>query len=165
MSEVPFVQIFTCGGTLDKIYFDAKSEFKVGEPQIEEVFRRAGVTFEHAITSLMRKDSLDMTADDRELIRAQVKQSPHRYFLITHGTDTMSDTARCLMGLPDKVIVLTGSMTPARFQSSDAEFNIGCAVGVLLSKGPGIYVAMNGRVFAGDHVRKNREAGRFEPTP
>ncbi|MCR9294714.1 MAG: asparaginase domain-containing protein [bacterium] len=164
MYDVPFVQIFTCGGTLDKIYFDAKSEFKVGEPQISEIFRRAGVTFEYHIDSLMRKDSLDMTEQDRELIRARVASSPHTYFLITHGTDTMSETAQSLMGLPGKVIVLTGSMTPARFEASDAEFNIGCAVGVLLSKDPGVYVAMNGRVFAGDHVRKNREAGRFEST-
>jgi L-asparaginase len=162
VSNVPFVQIFTCGGTLDKVYFDAKSEFKVGEPQIVEIFRRAGVTFEYEIQSLMRKDSLDMDDEDRNLIRQSILDSPRRLFLITHGTDTMAETAHTLLGIENKVIVLTGSMTPARFQASDAEFNIGCAVGVLVSQPPGVYVAMNGRVFDGDHVRKNREARRFE---
>ncbi|MEC8557221.1 MAG: asparaginase domain-containing protein [Planctomycetota bacterium] len=156
------IQIFSCGGTIDKVYFDAKSDYEVGETQIQEIFRRANVCFEHSIASLMRKDSLEMTDTDRELICGEVKKCSHSRILITHGTDTMPDTARALSHLTERTIVLTGSMTPSRFEASDAEFNIGCAVGALLSQPPGVYIAMNGIVFAGDKVRKNREAGRFE---
>jgi L-asparaginase len=158
------LQIFSCGGTIDKVYFDAKSEYEVGEPQIETIFRNAHVQFEYAIESLLQKDSLDMSDSDRGLIRARVEACEARHILITHGTDTMPETARSLMSISDKVIVLTGSMTPARFQTSDAEFNIGCAVGALLSSLPGVYVVMNGIVFPGNSVRKNRELGRFELT-
>ncbi len=156
------LQIFSCGGTIDKVYFDAKSAYEVGEPQIETIFRTANVHFAYAIESLMQKDSLEMTATDRELIRQRVIACPARHILVTHGTDTMADTARELLGIEHKVIVLTGSMTPARFQASDAEFNIGCAVGAVLSQRAGVYVAMNGQVFDAARVRKNREAGRFE---
>ncbi len=156
------LKIFSCGGTIDKVYFDAKSEYEVGEPQIDRIFHTAHVAFDYSVESLMRKDSLDMTDGDRQLLRQKILSSEHEHFLVTHGTDTMPDTARALVGLPEKVIVLTGSMTPARFEASDAEFNIGCAVGALLSQSPGVYIAMNGLVFPGEHVRKNRELGRFE---
>lgn len=160
------VQIFSCGGTIDKVYFDKQSDYEVGDPQIEQIFREANVSFSYSIQSLMRKDSLDMVESDRELICEAISKSPHRHFLITHGTDTMPKTAATIAERhpkwPDKVIVLTGSMTPARFQGSDAEFNIGCAVGALVSQRPGVYIAMNGQVFSGDNVRKNRDAGRFE---
>ena len=156
------VQIFSCGGTIDKVYFDAKSEYEVGEPRIIEIFRRANVSFEYSIDSLMRKDSLEMNDEDRALIRSRIAASEYHRFLITHGTDTMPETAQVLSGLNGKTIVLTGSMTPARFEASDAEFNIGCAVGALQSRSPGVYIAMNGRVFPAGHVRKNREAGCFE---
>lgn len=156
------VQILSCGGTIDKVYFDAKSQYEVGEPQIVEIFRRANVTFDYSITSVMRKDSLEMTDTDRAKVRAAVESCPHQHLLITHGTDTMPDTAKVLADIADKVIVLTGSMTPSRFEASDAEFNIGCAVGALQSSSPGVYIAMNGLVFDGTQVRKNRDAGRFE---
>ena len=120
------------------------------------------MTFDYSIESVLRKDSLDMTDEDRQLVRSRVEDLDERYFLITHGTDTMPATAKTLTGIQDKVIVLTGSMTPARFRVSDAEFNIGCAVGALWSKPPGVYIAMNGRVFEGARVRKNREQNRFE---
>ncbi|QDV22964.1 asparaginase domain-containing protein [Aureliella helgolandensis] len=161
-AEEIHVQIFSCGGTIDKVYFDAKSEYEVGEPQIATIFRTANVTFAYSIESLFRKDSLEMQVEDRALIRQRIEACSGRYVLLTHGTDTMPETACALGGIPDKVIVLTGSMTPARFQVSDAEFNIGCAVGALWSQPPGVYIAMNGRVFSGLNVRKNREAGRFE---
>ena len=164
MTDELHIQILSCGGTIDKVYFDAKSEYEVGEPQIDAIFREAGVAFGYAINSLMRKDSLDMTDADRQLIRDRVESCDARHVLVTHGTDTMPATAQALDGLSNKVIVLTGSMTPARFRTSDAEFNIGCAVGALLSQQPGVYIAMNGRVFDGLHVRKNRELGRFEST-
>ena len=156
------VQILSCGGTIDKVYFDAKSDFQVGEPQIAKIFRDANIAFEYSIESVMRKDSLEMTDQDREQVRSRVLATDSAHVLITHGTDTMALTAQHLEGIPDKTIVLTGSMTPARFETSDAEFNIGCAVGVLLSSQPGVYVAMNGLVFPGGRVRKNRDRNRFE---
>lgn len=162
MAEFPQVQIFSCGGTIDKVYFDAKSEYEIGNPTISDIFRQANVGFEFSIEPVMRKDSLDMTDDDRKLIREKVSACDASLILVTHGTDTMPVTASALGGIEGKTIVLTGSMTPALFAVTDAEFNIGCAVGALLSKPPGVYIAMNGIVFAGDKVRKNREAGRFE---
>lgn len=156
------LQVFSCGGTIDKVYFDAKSEYEVGEPQILAIFQEANVTFRYSIQQLMRKDSLEMTDEDRQLVRKAVEECPANRVLLTHGTDMMPETARALIGIPEKTIVLTGSMTPARFQKSDAEFNIGCAVGALMSLPAGVYIAMNGCVFPADRVRKNRTQFRFE---
>lgn len=156
------LRIFTTGGTIDKIYFDAKSEYEVGEPQIGGILREMGVTFPFEITSLMRKDSLDMTPEDRALICRAVLECPEKYILITHGTDTMTDTAAALREIPDKTIVFTGALNPARFRGSDAMFNIGGAVAAVQSLGSGVYIFMNGRVFQADKVRKNREKNRFE---
>lgn len=156
------LQVFSCGGTIDKVYFDAKSEYEVGEPQILAIFQEANVTFRYSIQQLMRKDSLEMTDEDRQLVRKAVEECPANRVLLTHGTDLMPETARALIGIPEKTIVLTGSMTPARFQKSDAEFNIGCAVGALMSLPAGVYIAMNGCVFPADRVRKNRTQSRFE---
>ena len=156
------IQIFTVGGTIDKIYFDARSEFKVGDPQIGELLREANVSFNYVVESLMRKDSLEMTDEDRALIRERVSSCPSSHILITHGTDTMVETARELLGIPDKVIVLTGSMQPARLRVSDAIFNIGFAIATVQAKPPGVYVAMNGSMFDPLHVQKNWEKQRFE---
>ncbi len=156
------LRIFTTGGTIDKIYFDAKSEYEVGEPQIGEILREMGVGFPFEITSLMRKDSLDMTEADRTLIHDAVAQDPARCVLITHGTDTMTETAAALQGISGKTIVLTGSLNPARFRGSDAIFNIGGAALAAQTLPPGIYIVMNGRVFDARKVRKNREKNRFE---
>lgn len=156
------LQVFSCGGTIDKVYFDAKSEYEVGDPQILSIFQEANVSFRYSIHQLMRKDSLEMTDLDRAAVREAVEECNSRHILITHGTDLMPETARALIGVPGKTVVLTGSMTPARFQKSDAEFNIGCAVGALMSLPEGVYIAMNGCVFPAGHVRKNRSQGRFE---
>jgi len=156
------LHIFTTGGTIDKIYFDAKSEYEVGEPQIGEILREMGATFTFEITSLMRKDSLDMTPIDRELICKAVLTCPEKHILITHGTDSMTETASALVNIPDKTIVLTGALNPARFRGSDAMFNIGGAVAAVQSLEPGVYIFMNGRVFQAHKVRKNREKNRFE---
>ncbi len=160
-----FVQIFSTGGTIDKVYFDAGSEYEVGGSQIDIVFREACVDFDYEVVSLMRKDSLEMDDDDRALIREAVEECEHRHILITHGTDTMTQTASVLEDVAlavGKVVVLTGAMAPVRFRQSDAEFNIGSAVGALNSMPPGVYIAMNGRIFQSGTVRKNRKAGRFE---
>jgi L-asparaginase len=156
------VHIFTTGGTIDKLYFDAKSAFQVGDPQVGQLLTEANVTAEYEIRPLLHKDSLEFTDDDRQLIVDTVRATPGRHVLITHGTDTMLETARELQQVEGKVIVLTGSIQPARLRSSDAFFNVGfafCAVQVLP---PGTYVAMNGRLFAPDSARKNVELGRFE---
>jgi L-asparaginase len=122
------------------------------------------VAFEFEVVPVLRKDSLDMDDADRAAIRAAIERQPHRHVLVTHGTDTMVETARALQDIEGKVIVLTGALNPARFQGSDAVFNIGCAVGAVQSLGDGVWIAMNGRIWDPEHVRKNRTANRFEPS-
>ncbi len=156
------MQILTTGGTIDKIYFDDNSEFQVGEPQIVRLLQEANVSFDYDVRSIMRKDSLDMTDADREIIREQVNATNDARILITHGTDTMVDTAIALGDQSGKTIVLTGAMQPARVHSSDAVFNIGCAVIAAQMLEPGIYIAMHGRVFDPRTTRKNVSAQRFE---
>jgi L-asparaginase len=154
--------IVATGGTIDKIYFDDKSAYQIGAPQIGEILKQLGVAFEFEVIALMRKDSLHMDDADRDLIRRTIAAQPHRHVLVTHGTDTMVETARALTDIAGKTIVLTGALNPARFQGSDAVFNIGCAVGAIQALPDGVYIAMNGRVWDPARVRKNREANRFE---
>lgn len=155
--------VVTTGGTIDKIYFDDLSTFQVGEPEIGRILAAFGVGFTHNVIPLMRKDSLHITDDDRELIRRTIEAQPAEHFLVTHGTDTMVETAKVLSAIKGKTIVLTGALNPARFQSSDAVFNIGCAIGAVQVLQPGVYIAMSGRVWDPAKVRKNRDANRFEP--
>jgi L-asparaginase len=157
------MRVITTGGTIDKVYFDAASTYDVGDPQVGPLFKEANVTFEFIVESVLQKDSLQMTDADRALIRERVAAAPEHLILITHGTDTMTETAARLEGLPGKVIVFTGSMVPARFRQSDALFNLGCAVGAMQVLPPGIYIAMNGQVFPAALVKKNRAQSRFEP--
>jgi L-asparaginase len=154
--------IVTTGGTIDKIYFDDKSEYQIGAPQIGDILGQLGVAFTFDVIPILRKDSLHITPEDRALIRQTIAAQPHRHVLVTHGTDTMVETAQVLLDIPEKAIVLTGALNPARFQGSDAVFNIGCAVGALQALPDGVYVAMNGRVWDPRNVKKNRAANRFE---
>ncbi len=157
------IRFITVGGTIDKVYFDQLSQYQVGPPGVERILQDVPVGFEYEIESLMRKDSLDMTDEDRNLVAAAVERSPESRILITHGTDTMIETARRLAGLTNKRVVLTGAMQPAGFRNSDATFNLGLALGVLLSdSGRGVWLAMSGQVFDPYSVRKNRDLGRFE---
>ncbi|MBL8297077.1 MAG: asparaginase [Rhodanobacteraceae bacterium] len=156
------LSIVTTGGTIDKIYFDDKSEYQIGAPAIGEILHQLGVAFTFDVIPILRKDSLHLTDNDRELIRYTIAQQAHRHVLVTHGTDTLIETARVLLSVTDKVIVLTGALNPARFQGSDAVFNIGCAVGALQTLPNGVHIAMNGRIWNPRHVRKNRAANRFE---
>ncbi|MBN2281003.1 MAG: asparaginase [Candidatus Marinimicrobia bacterium] len=156
------IRVIAVGGTIDKVYFDAKSEFQVGEPQIKEVFENANVTFKYNLVALIAKDSLDMTDHDRQIIHDYISNCQENLILLTHGTDTMTETARYLSDIQNKTIVLTGAMQPARMRDSDAVFNIGTAVGALQCLPPGTYVAMNGQVFKSENVQKNVEAGKFE---
>ncbi|MBN2068223.1 MAG: asparaginase [Opitutales bacterium] len=157
------IKIITTGGTIDKVYFDQLSEFQVGAPQIGEVLKHIHASFEFEVLQLMRKDSLDMVEEDRLLIKKAVAGAPEKRILITHGTDTMAETAVMLSDIKDKVIVLTGSLIPARFRETDATFNIGFALAAVQMLSDGIYIAMNGQVFPAGKVKKNRELARFEP--
>ena len=156
------LHIITTGGTIDKIYFDAKSDYQVGDPVIGELLERMQVGFEFTVESAMRKDSLDMTGEDRARIRQLAEACKEEHVLITHGTDGMVATAQALRGIAGKKIVLTGALQPAAFYQTDAIFNVGCALGAVQSKPPGVYICMNGQVFEADNVIKNLEKNRFE---
>ncbi|MCP4542254.1 MAG: asparaginase [Chloroflexi bacterium] len=157
------IKLFSVGGTIDKVYFDKLSQYQIGGPSIRDIFANLPLNIEYEITALIRKDSLDMTDQDRVLLRDAVDNDPYDRILITHGTDTMVETAKELLGIEGKVIVITGAMEPAGFKTSDAVFNVGCAVGAVQCLEPGVYIAMNGRIYDPREVRKNRAAGRFEP--
>ena len=154
--------IVTTGGTIDKIYFDDKSDYQIGDPQIGAILRELGVTFRFSVIPILRKDSLHITDQDRELVRATIAAQPARHVLVTHGTDSMVTTGMVLRSITDKTIVMTGALSPARFRGSDAEFNIGCAIGAVQSLPTGVYIAMNGRIWDPAKVRKNVAANRFE---
>jgi len=155
------IRVITVGGTIDKIYFDAKSTYEVGPPNIGEILEGLHLNPEFAVTSLMQKDSLDMTADDRALVLKQVLATNEERIIITHGTDTMVDTAKTLSKVRGKTIVLTGALSPALFKNSDAMFNIGCAVTAVQIMKFGVYIAMNGQIFEYDKVRKDLSQNRF----
>jgi len=156
------IKIFSIGGTIDKIYFDQLSQYQIGGPSIRDIFGHLVLNFEYEIESLLRKDSLDMTDEDRQLILEAVSRDPGDKVLITHGTDTLVDTARVLREAAGKTIVLTGAMEPAGFKNSDAVFNVGCAVAAVQTMPPGAYIAINGRIYTPDQIKKNRSLGRFE---
>jgi L-asparaginase len=156
------VLVLTTGGTIDKIYFDANSKYEVGEPTVPVVLREGRVELAWRLRELMRKDSLDIGEADRLEIRRACEEAPERRILITHGTDTMTETAAALRGIPGKTIVLTGALAPAGFRVTDAVFNLGLALGAVQCLPEGVFLAMNGTVFEEGRVCKNREAGRFE---
>lgn len=156
------IEIFTTGGTIDKIYFDAKSSFQIGEPQILELLKEANLTLEVKVTPLLRKDSLELSDTDRLAIRDAVAASSQTRIVITHGTDTMVQTAMQLLEIPGKTIVLTGAMQPARFRATDALFNVASALTAVQTLPAGVYIAMNGRIFDPRTTRKNVPENRFE---
>lgn len=156
------IQIFTTGGTFDKVYYDALSEFSIGEPMAGPLLADAGVSFAYQITSLLKKDSLEFTDADRELLARHVHDAEAEHILIIHGTDTMTQSASALGDIPGKTVVFTGAMQPARMLHSDAPFNLGFAIGALQCLPAGIYITMNGKIFSAGQVQKNRAAGRFE---
>ncbi|MEO1247232.1 MAG: asparaginase domain-containing protein [Pseudomonadota bacterium] len=157
-----FIRFISTGGTIDKIYFDALSQFEVGESQVQHILSEGLVAFDYGIEALLQKDSLELTEEDRAGLRHYIEQDTAARFVVTHGTDTMVDTANALAGIPDKTIVLTGALAPARFRSTDAVFNVGMAVAAVQIAAPGVYIAMSGQVFEAGAVRKNRAENRFE---
>lgn len=156
------IEIFTTGGTIDKIYFDAKSDYEIGDPQIVELLRDANLTLDYRVTSLLRKDSLQLSEADRQLIRQAVAASEAEKIVITHGTDTMIGTGKFLQGIVGKTIVLTGAMQPARFRFTDAVYNVASAITAAQTLPSGVYLAMNGRIFDPARARKNVALNRFE---
>jgi L-asparaginase len=157
-----FIRFITTGGTIDKIYFDALSQFEVGDSPIGAILSDGLVQFDYAIQPMFRKDSLELTDADRRELFEFISGDDAERFVISHGTDTMVDTARVLADLPGKRIVLTGALTPARFRTTDAVFNVGMAVAAVQLVDPGVYIAMSGQVFPAGSVRKNRDENRFE---
>ncbi len=156
------LKIITTGGTIDKLYFDDLSDYQIGQPIIGELLQTYHVGFNFEVVPLMKKDSIYINDDDRSLIKQLIEKSDEQHILITHGTDTMIETARFLGGIKDKTIVLTGALTPARFNATDAIFNIGCAVAAVQAQPVGVWVVMNGQIWDPEQVRKNRTANRFE---
>lgn len=156
------IQILTTGGTIDKVYFDANSKFEIGDSLLPELLAESNIHEGYAIQELLRKDSLELTDDDRASILEAVKQTECSRIIITHGTDTMAQTAQVLKTVPDRTIVLTGAMQPARMRRTDAIFNIGFAWAAARLLPAGVYIAMNGEVFEAGAVRKNLEAQKFE---
>lgn len=158
------IQIFTTGGTIDKVYFDANSEFEVGHSLLPELLSESNIHDGYRLRELMRKDSLEMNDEDRQRVLEAARECDSNRIVITHGTDTMADTAAVLSCLKDKTIVLTGAMQPARMRRTDSVFNVGFAWAAVQLLPPGVYIAMNGEVFEAGAVRKNLKAQRFERT-
>ncbi len=158
------IRLFVTGGTFDKEYDEIHGTLEFRDTHLPEMLEMARSRLDVRIRTLMMVDSLQMTDADRELIANNCREAPERNIVITHGTDTMVATAGVLASeVPDKTIVLTGAMIPIAFGSSDGLFNLGGALSVVQALPPGVYVAMNGRVFEWDHVVKNRDTGVFEP--
>lgn len=160
MSE-PGILVLTTGGTIDKNYFDALSEYQIVDSGIPALLKEARVALPFRIEEVCRKDSLELTDADRAEIARRAAEAPETRIVITHGTDTMTETAKALAAIPGKIIVLTGALSPARFAETDAPFNLGMAFAAAQTASPGVWIAMSGQVFDGLKVKKDRDAGRF----
>ena len=157
------IRLFITGGTIDKVYNQSNGELEFDQTHFPEILSRARVEVDLLIEELLLIDSLDMVDADRELILEKCAKCDERFILITHGTDTMCETARLLgESSIDKTIVLFGSMVPYAVSDSDAFFNFGCALGSLQLLETGVYIAMNGRVLPWNDVEKNRSLGIFQ---
>jgi L-asparaginase len=157
------IRIFITGGTFDKEYNELNGQLYFKDTHINELLKLGRCRVDVDIRTLMMVDSLEMTDDDRQLIARQCQNSDEDKIIITHGTDTMAETAALLAKeTSGKTIVLTGAMIPYKFGSSDGLFNLGSALAFVQALPKGVYVAMNGRYFTWDNVRKNRQTGGFE---
>lgn len=156
------IVVITTGGTIDKVYFDAKGGYEVGAPIVRQILSNARALIDIDVVEILRKDSLEMTAEDRGMIRDAAAKCDANHVIVTHGTDTMVETAAELRSIEGKTIVLTGALQPARFNDSDAPFNLGMALAAVQTQPPGVYIAANGQIFDAANVRKNRGQNRFE---
>lgn len=159
------ILILTTGGTIDKVYFDAKSSYEVGSSVVGSLLEQAEVRHPCKIVEVLQKDSLELNDQDRALIRDTILDHAHRQIVITHGTDTMTQTASAIADCTQRTIVLTGSLAPARFAMTDAMFNIGMALATAQSKESGVYIVMNGTVFDANCVHKDKNKNAFIADP
>lgn len=157
------IRVFVTGGTFDKEYNELDGKLYFKDTHLPEMLKLGRCRVSVDIRTLMLIDSLEMTDEDRQSILEHCRRSKESKIVITHGTDTMEETARVLgKSLQDKTIVLTGAMVPYKFGSSDGLFNLGSALAFVQILSPGVYVAMNGRYFTWDNVKKNKKTGEFE---
>ncbi len=158
--KIIFIQT---GGTIDKDYPRPTKgyAFEIGDAALVRILEKANPQFEFEVLPLLKKDSLDMADKDRERIYEACMKADSDRIIITHGTDTIIETAEKLSRIENKVIVLTGATRPERFSDSDAAFNVGTAVGAVNVLEPGVYIAMNGRIYAWDCVKRDPRTGRF----
>jgi L-asparaginase len=161
--KILFIQT---GGTIDKDYLKAVKgyNFEITEPAVKKILADIAPTFDYEILPLLQKDSLDMTDNDRKLILNTCKNSKYDKIIITHGTDTMTETAKALGEIQDKTIVITGAARPERLKNSDAAFNLGTAIGAVGLLHPGVYISMNGVTHGFDKVEKDQISGQFVAT-
>ena len=160
------IRILVTGGTFDKEYDELTGRLFFRDTHVQEMLRRGRARLDLTVDTVMMIDSLEMDDSGRAAVVERCRAAAEQAIVITHGTDTMVETARALAngGLTDKTIVLTGAMVPYAFGSSDGLFNLGSALSFVQVLPPGVYVAMNGRHFPWDAVRKNRDTGTFEAT-
>ena len=160
MKKITFI---TCGGTIDKDYATSKwsYDFMIGEPKVQDILDKLRLNMQIDIVSILAKDSLDMNDEDRKIVLNAVKNSPSENIIITHGTDTMIDTAKVLQSIPFKRIILVGSSLPYIFRNSDADFNIWFAVGSVNTLSDiwktWVYISMNGMLFDSTKVEKGED--------
>ncbi len=157
------ITFVTTGGTIDKDYASCAGtyNFEISEPAIKDILAKINPNFGYEIISVLKKDSLDMDDKDRDLVFDVCNDLKTNKIIITHGTDTMVDTAKRLSSIKDKVIILVGSSKPEKFKGSDASFNVGCAVGAINCLKKGIYVAMNGIIYDWHSCKKEQGSGQF----
>ena len=158
--KITFIQT---GGTIDKDYSKCTEgyNFEIGEPAVKRILQKVNPNIEFEVISLLRKDSLDLNDEDREKILQECYRTHADKIIITHGTDTMIETANKLHSISKKVIILTGSIKPERFTDSDASFNIGVAIGAINALTEGVYIAMNGCIYSSNNVMRNPKTGQF----
>jgi len=158
--KIVFIQ---AGGTIDKDYPKARRgyAFEIGEPAVKRILERINPGFDFDVISILKKDSLDLTEEDRREIYGACRKASSSKIVVTHGTDTMIETARKLSEIKKKAIVLTGAMRPEKFSDSDASVNVGVAIGAVNVLSDGVYIAMNGRVYPWNRVQRDEETGQF----
>ena len=156
------LMVLAIGGTIDKVYFDALSDYQIGPPAATEILQRVKVNFDFNVRQMISKDSLEMTDADRQEILMAVQAHNGKHVLITHGTDTMVDTGQLLKQATGKTVVIMGAMQPAIIKLTDADFNLGVAVAAVQTLSEGVYLCMNGRIYNVDRVVKNRAEEQFQ---
>ena len=158
--KILFIQT---GGTIDKDYPKTKNgwAFEINEPAVKRILKKVNCSFNHSVISLLKKDSLEINDEDRLLILNKCKKAKESKIIITHGSDTMNITGNYLKEIKNKTIIITGAMRPERFSNSDADLNLGVAIGAVQSLSNGIYIAMNGLVIPHNKVKRDKDNGQF----